>query len=352
MRFEGLGPLGIENNDTPERREKGAAMLNLHLQLFAEGAGEAQQAGGKTAAEIDFAENFKKYFGGDPGPAAPDTRAKAQSAAQDAAAENKQETVQEGPAAETQPHENPDTDFEGLIKGKFKDAFNKRVQGIINERFKNANAKQAQQEAQHKAFVEAVGPYLRKLGVKDPNDLEAIRQAALDDATNFRDAAIEQNKTIEEMRQQYLNDKKTAEEKALKDEQLRQLQNQQRAAAEQARRRNVFAGWEAEAEQIRESDPTFDLKNEIRNNEEFRKALNAGMGVKFAYNATHFDERMAATAGAVARQTAINTAQNLAANRARPAEGGLKQGAAAQARIDYNALPDEEILKIFNSYLH
>lgn len=317
-------------------------LFNIHLQLFAEGAGEA---GGEESG-ASFEQQFEQQFG-----RAPKKRAEHKTETQDAPAEGTQDAAAKTPetAETTGEPETVDTDaeFEQLIKGKYKDAYGKRAQQMINERFKNHNAELTRVQQERDDLLDALDPYLKKLGV-DTSDLEAVRQAVMDDASNFRAAALRNNVTVEQAIQDYQAQRKA--EKEAQEQQRRQNETQARAEMEQ--RKAIYDGWQAEAAEIRKLDPDFDLSAEIKNNPDFSAALDAGMSVRFAYNATHYDANMAKVAGAVERQTAINTANRITAGRARPAEGGLGPNAAArQTRTDYKNLPNADILDIFNKSL-
>jgi len=312
-------------------------MLNIHLQLFAEGAGEA--AGGQqNAADTDFAGKFESQFGYRPGTAAPE---KGEQKAEPKQAEQGQEPDAEQNTQEQQP-EDADAEFETLIKGKFKDAYGKRVQNAVNDRFKNHSKALSEAQQQLAEWKDAVGPYLAKLGV-DPNDLEAVRAAALDDQSNFRGRALAENITIEEAIQRYQDDRATQKQQRLAKEAKERAEMEQQAAE--------YEDWRKEAEAIRKDDPGFDLSTEINNNPAFAGLLDKGVSVTDAYRATHYEANMAKVAGAVERQTAINTAQMIAGRKSRPAEGGLAGGAAASSKVDYKNLPKKDIMAIFEESL-
>lgn len=326
-------------------------MLRFNIQLFAEGGGEGAGGEWQNAAGIDFESEFRRQFGRSSGTAAP--KGKTGETTDDDQPEA--ETAPEGQdaAAETQGKEqttDPEADFEGLIKGQYKDQFNKRVQGIINERFKTNNAKLAAAEKKAADVMDAFRPYLEKLGL-DGSDLEAVKQAAFEDRSNFRSYAVQNNMTVDEAAAEL--QKQWNEARAEQEAQAQQtaMQEQQQAAAEQERQREIFDGWRREAAEIQKTDPQFDLAKEIAGNAEFRKALDAGMGVQFAYRATHYEDAMAKVAGAVEQQTALKTAQSIANRRNRPPEGGMGQTAGVSSKPSYKNLSDEDFLKIFNKSL-
>lgn len=315
-------------------------LYNIHLQFFAEGAGEA---GGEGQGD-SFESQFEQQFGRSPKKRA-ETKADeapAEEKTQDAAAKQPETAERSG-----EPEVDTDAEFETLIKGKFKDAYGKRAQQMINERFKNHNAELAKANQRAEDVLNVFKPYLDKLGV-DGSDLDAIQKAVWDDQSNFRAYALENNMTVPEAIQHLQEQYQTEQQNKVQE----RLQNETKQRAEMARKQAVWDGWQQEAEEIRKLDPDFDLKTEIETNEQFREAIDAGLSVRFAYNATHYDANMARVAGAVERQTAINTAQRITAGRARPTEGGLGPNAAArQTRTDYKNLPSKDILDIFNQSL-
>lgn len=315
-------------------------MLNIHLQLFAEGGTEGTAEGtSENSADANINAEIYKHFGVKPeGFAEP--KATAEKDSQPATdEEDDPDSIDAQEQTEDEPETNPDEEFEQLIKGKFKEQFGKRMQSTINERFKNSRAAQTELDA----VYDAIAPYMEKLNIKK-GDVEGLRNATLDDASNFNKIAVEQGISVNEARESF---RRGREEQANRE--ARQAQEQQRqaqAAAEE--QRQIYDGWKKEEAEIKKTDPDFDLAKEITGNEEFRKALNAGLPVTFAYRATHFDERMAAAVGAVAKQTELNTARSIAASRKRPTEG-TRGAAAAVQQTDYNAMSDADFLKLFNN---
>lgn len=338
--------LDIDQNGTPERRQKGAGMLyNIHLQLFAEGGGEAG-GGSENAAGFDVDAEIYKRFGNVPGVAAPKKQAETKTEAPkpDADEGEKGKADAEQKTDENNTPENEDAEFEALIKGKYKNAYGKRVQNTVNDRFKSHSKALSEAQQELADWKEAVGPYLAKLGV-DPNDLEAVRAAAMDDQSNFRSRALAENITIEEAIQRYQDERATQKQQA---EQQRLIQEAQERA-EMEKQAAEYEGWKKEAEAIQKDDPGFDLTTEINNNPAFAGLLDKGVSVTDAYRATHYEANMAKIAGAVEQQTALNTARQIAAGSKRPAEGGLKPTGAINTKSSVADLSDKEFMKLFKS---
>ena len=323
-------------------------MLELNIQTFA-GDGEAAAGGGQAAA-FDVDAELQKRFPGVKGFAAPKKQAEAKDeetgpdagpepkddAGQDAAAENAKE--------EQKTPEQEDAELAELLKGPMKAAAQRYFQNQLNDRFKNHNQKLAAAEQRAAELTEAMLPYLQKLGV-DPNDLEAVKAAVMEDKSNFRAKAVEQGITIEEAIKNYQDERKT--ERDAEELQRRQAQIAQRQ--QEAADMQILEGWQKEAEEIKKDDPEFDLMQELETNEEFRNMVNAHVSVKNAYRATHYEQNMAKVAGAVEKQTAMNTAQRIASRQSRPVEGGLTSNNAVSSKTSYKDLSDKEFMKLFKS---
>lgn len=332
------------------------------LQIFAEGgAGDAGGASaategstGETAAEgspewLDA--QVKRYFGVPTrsGAAAPITKtADAADGAQPGTTEDAADGGQGDDAGspdavpqEAEPQTKPtdDEDFDALIKGKHKDAFHKKVQAILNERFPKAKAA----ERRYGELLDAFAPYMDKIGWHDGDDVVKLKEAVLADRSNFAKLASDKGVTIEQAAREY----QTAREQQAEQERQeaeRERQEQQRQAEENQR---VYDRWDHESEEIRKTVPGFDWRNEVQTNEQFARMLSVGVDVATAYRGTHFDEIMSSVAGAVAKKTAENVVSSIQTNRSRPQEGGLSAGAPVRQAGRLASLSDAEILRIF-----
>ena len=114
----------------------------------------------------------------------------------------------------------------------------------------------------------------------------------------------------------------------------------------QQRQNEMFAQWEAEAADLQQAFPAFDLGLEIENNEEFAKLVYNGVPVRNAFLTTHAEEIFAnsnAYASAQATQNVINTIQQRAS---RPSEGAMHPGAAIVRKSDPSSLSNDDIDEI------
>ena len=323
-------------------------MLKLYIQRFAEG-GEAGAEGGAKAAAFDVDAEIAKRFPYEAGLAAPHKKqAEAQTKAPEPDAGTGQAESAGQDAAAAEPEDKPEQteDEDALLQQFMKahpEAVRKWSQGMINDRFKNHNAELARLQAELDAWKDAYDPYARTLDV-DITNPEAVREAVMNDQRNFRKAALDKGIPVEQAILEYQQERQTEREQAeTKRRQDEIAERQRRAQAEQLRE-----AWNKEADEIRKTDPEFDLERELKSTPEFLEAVNAGMSVTFAYRATHYDANMARIAGAVERQTAANTAAQIASGRNRPAEGGLGTTPAVSTKTSYKNMSDKEFLDLFH----
>lgn len=319
-------------------------LFNIRLQLFAEGGGEAG-GGSENAAGFDVDAELQKWFPNVKGFAAPKKQAETKTEAPkpDADESENGNADAEQKTDENNTPENEDAEFQKFLKAH-PEAAKKWSQGMLNDRFKNHNKALTEAQQQLADWKEAVNPYLAKLGV-DPNDLEAVKAAAMEDQSNFRSRALQKNISIEEAILDYQEE--FAQQKQEKEKE--RLEQEARDRAEMEQRAAEFEGWRQEAEAIRKDDPGFDLQTEINNNPSFAGLLDKVVSVTDAYRATHYEANMAKVAGAVEQQTALNTARQIAAGSKRPAEGGLRPTGAINTKSSVADLSDKEFMKLFKS---
>lgn len=203
-----------------------------------------------------------------------------------------QETGEGATAAQTSPDtgvQDLDAAFEDLIKGKFKQAYDTRMQNTIARRLKGT-----------KDIVEkynALSPVLETLAQRygvDANDAEGLRRA-------------------------------------LTGEQTPQIGAQKLADR-----------WRAQAQETKKFYPAFDLGSELQN-ERFRALLRSKVDVKTAYEVLHAHEIIPAAMAVAARAVEGKLARKIAAGNARPAENGMGAASAAVVHRDVNKLTRSQI---------
>lgn len=188
--------------------------------------------------------------------------------------------------------EEKEESFEELIAGKYKEAFTKKVQEIINRRFK------ASKETEEKL-----------------KQLEAQM------------AAKETEKPNKET-EGYV---KALEQKIA----AMQMQAQRSEAARKAK--EAYDAWAQDMEGMQTEYPEFDLAGEL-NNPDYARLLKNGMGLKDAYEALHLSEIKEKIAQK-AREEAENSYRQ---RQERPEENGAVGGAPLRLSRDVSRLSKEE----------
>ena len=176
--------------------------------------------------------------------------------------------------------------FESLIKGEYKDLYDKRVQETIQKRLKgSAGIVQKYRE---------LGPALELLGRRygvDAADPEALRRAIQEDAPASGDE--EESKAPE-----------------------------QTEALRQERARRQLSDWLRQAEVTKSRYPSFDLQQEARD-PRFRSLLRSGVPLQTAFEVLHQQEILPAAMAYSARRAEERMADSVIAGQLRPAEGGM-----------------------------
>lgn len=325
-------------------------MLNSYeigLQHFAEGGADGDAGEGGNGLSGDFAADIKKYFGVDAGPDAGDSNGETKQAVQETASAAATEATDEAATSGQQNGDDPDAEFETLIKGKFKDQFGRRTQGIINERFRKNKETEAALQKELDGYKSMSAVLLDKYGLDENATPEDLAEAIKGDNTNFSRQAMAAGMSVEAYRDGFFSEQQNRAAQA-------QEQAQQQAAAEQEQAmqrdqamQQTFSQWQTEAEELKKTFPAFDLETEIKGNEDFRRALVAGLPVAQAYYGANFEQISSGLVAAASQDAARKTAQTVAANRARPMEGGMASGTGIQTGpVDVNSLTGDQVLDI------
>ena len=139
----------------------------------------------------------------------------------------------------------------------------------------------------------------------------------------------------------------TAPENARKDE-LDAVKSLSDTIGELKKRTEVngrIAAWEKEAEEMKDTYPSFDLGKELKNGD-FRALLGAGVPLRRAYEAVNLEKIL----GAAMRYAAVNAgrkaAENLAKQTMRPQENGVLDRASSVKRTDVGSLTEKDIIRI------
>ena len=216
------------------------------------------------------------------------------------------------------------------IKGEFKDLYGQDVSNAIQHRFKN----QADLSGQIDQISNDLSPLFMNYGL-EAGDFEGLKNAIANDDVFFQAQAERAGLDVEQYK----------ENLRLKAEAERGRSITQ--AYEQQQRQNaMFSQWEAEAGQLQQAFPAFDLGLEMQHNEEFTRLISNGVPVRNAFLTTHAEEIFEgsnANASKVATQNVLNTIQQRAS---RPAEGAMHPGAALVRKSDPSSLSNDDIDEI------
>lgn len=211
-------------------------------------------------------------------------------------------------------------DFEALIRGEYKDQYNKRVQDTVRRRMKGT------QETVDK--YNATVPLLELLGSKyGTTDIAALTKAVEEDAGLWEQEASERGMSAEQLRMQ---------KKLERD--VRMMEQRQ---AEESRQQ-AYQQLVRQTEELKKVYPDFDLDTELQNHG-FTKLLRAGIDPKTAFEVVHKDEIIPAAMQWAVQQTKAQVANAVAANAARPKENGVSSQSAATVKTDVSKMTGAEI---------
>lgn len=234
--------------------------------------------------------------------------------------------VQSAPDAQVQEATQPkdmNAAFEELIRGEYKEQYNKRVQDTVRKRMKGA------QETVDK--YNSLVPLMELLGSKyGTSDIAALTKAVEEDNGLWEQEASERGISAEQLRQQ----KKLERDVKLMEQRL--AEDSQRQAYEQLHR---------QTEDLKKLYPDFDLDTELQNNN-FVKMLRSGIDPKTAFEVIHHDEILPAAMQWAVKQTKEQTAKAVAANAARPTENSVSSQSAATVKPDFSKMTGAEIRNI------
>ena len=289
--------------------------INLHLHMFDGGAAGGAEGGAEGAASTqDSGAEPTVVYGKDP--AADESRSQVGS------------DEGEGDPDGAEP-EDIDAEFEELIKGKYKQQFDSRVHGIMQNRFKNAQDAKDVSAAWQNATAALAAMY----GI-DGTDPEALQKAIENDDGLFSTQADQQGLTPEQFRENL---------RLRMDAQMgRNMQEQMRIEAE---KQATFQKWESEAAELTGALPNFDLAQELEN-DAFLDNLNRGLYVRDAFFVAHMDEILSGSNAAAKSEATQKVVDNFNQRAARPAENGAVHKPAVIRKTDPSKFTDADLDEI------
>jgi hypothetical protein len=208
-------------------------------------------------------------------------------------------------------------EFDALIKGDYKEAYDKRVQKIVQERLKGSKETEER--------LNAMNPLLDMLsaryGVKSDDTAGLIKALEADDA--FLENVAAEHDTNPKVYRELLQ---------LRGENTR-LKSQSEEQFKQEQRNKQYAAWEEQAAKARTKYPNLDLNIESQN-PQFRQLLFAGVDVGTAYAVLHQDDIIAGAMHYTAQNVEKKIANKIAAGNSRPAENGASGQSAVVIKSD------------------
>lgn len=290
--------------------------IDFDLQLF---EGEGGATGAEGAAQTGGQETAAAARKGKANPLA-DVQYGMQPEAQP------EETQQETSEA---PEEKGEESFEDLIKGKFKKDFSAKVQGIIDQRFKDYKTLQEQQQ-KSAGLME----FLQKQTGKEAGDYDGMLSDLMDKDALFEEAALKAGKTTTEYKAEMKAEMERSQFKRQNDQLQAELdmRRRQEEDAEAARR------WQADVDAVKQVYDNFDIQTEMQN-QKFVDCMRRGLPMRTAFEVAHMDELMSGAMRYTAQKVSEQVTNNIRAKAARPAENGMTGKAAVHdVRADVNKL--------------
>lgn len=282
----------------------------LSLQLFAEGGAAAGDGGTAQGTGVEASAAGMQTKGAK-NPLASVVYGKQEAAP---AAE-----VQKGPdnAAD------PAAEFEALIKGKYKEQYDARMQDTIRSRLKAKDTQITELTQKQTALEPVLEVLFRKHGVED---VAALAKAIEEDDSYWEQEALEKGMNVQQLK----NFKKMEKENASLRKQMEQQKQQQNAD-------QMYGRWMQQAEEAKKVYNGFDLKTEMQN-PQFQRLISNGIDVRTAYEVIHKDEIIPAAMQFAAKTVETKLAQSIASGAGRPAENGVGSGSPSITKSDVSQL--------------
>ena len=230
-------------------------------------------------------------------------------------------TNPKGKAADTP--ETREARFQEMIKGEFKDIYQKRTQAIIDDRFKKYKGT----EEKLKSHEQILNILADKYGTK-ADDIDALTKAIEEDDSFYQQAAIDAGLTVKQYK----------EIQKLKHQNQELLEAQKAKESKEATDR-IFAQWDNQAREFSEKYGIegFDLGAEMAN-PDFQRLLGAGISVEGAYKAIHFDDMVGGAMAHTAAKVKEDLVNSVNSRAERPSEGAVASQSATVFKSDVNAL--------------
>lgn len=259
------------------------SILEVNIQLFAEGAGDGSGAGGADGAESAVNSENREA----------------------------EETEGDGTLPEESDGERRNREY-AEFKKKFKKEINGETQNIVRGRVE----KLAKENDRFRTAIERIGV---QYGIMS-GDVDAILDRMTNDRSVFERRAEEIGSTADNV------------------EKMFNLEMQNRRSEEELRRQAAekqYQNWQAQSNEVREMyDNGFDFNSEMNVNPEFRRLVVNNVPVKTAYEVTNRDKLSQRVAKITHDKTEKAVTDRIKARGNRPAENGT--GTSGAGSIEFN----------------
>lgn len=279
------------NHKVRDRIREEVKMKHLSLQLFADGAGAGAAATG-AAMGAETGSTGQPATGNNNAEGAAGSTTGAESTAEQSQVET----------------------FDDLIKGRYKQDFDAKVQSIINKRFKGAREAEASMNKLSQG-ISALGTYYG-LDAESPDFLDKLNSRIMDDEKLYEKEAAESGMNVDDVKRIR---RMEMENRALK--------LQTRRDAEERQMQEFYSGVIKQVPDVQKVYPQFDIDTEMAN-EQFFNLVRNGVGLRNAYEVIHGSELQAARDAIIAQKAQEQLSNSVRANGMRPNE------------VNHNSAPD------------
>lgn len=240
-------------------------------------------------------------------------------------------TEETPPAQETRDF---NAEFNDLIKGEYKEAYQSRIKDAVGKRLKGT-----EDIVKKYKGLEASLTLLGQRYNVDPSDSAALSKAIEADNSYYEHEAMELGVPVEQLRQL----KQAEAQNIVLQKQLQENEAKQKAD-------QLYSQWMQESESLKQIYPGFDLDNllnETENNspeaQQFRSLLGTpGVTMRQAYEIANLDNIIGGAMQHTAEVIEKKVVNSVIANKSRPAENGLGSSPTAPTARDISSLTDAE----------
>ena len=233
--------------------------------------------------------------------------------------------AQQSDGADSGKPQNREAEFEKLIKGEYKDLYDRRLQYTLRERLKGPT----ETAKKYEALSPALEILSKKYGV-DASDPAALVSAIEEDNSYYEEEASKLGIPVEQLKQLRKMERENGE-----------LRRQMQEAKTRDYLAKQYATWMDQAEKLREVYPSFDWDAETKD-QRFTDLLRNNIDVRTAYEVLHKDEIIPAAMQFTAKTVEQKLTNKIIAGGARPAENGTDARSAAVTKKDVSKMTREE----------